>query len=115
MPTAKRSEHGFRHGLRVRIGPHGPKGRLLRCQGRNQPYWRVRLDDGTWAWPDDLVVDGPGDTLEPQCLDCRLPFMGAIGDLICQPCQRAQFGEGDPRTVENVARRHHYYRTRSRS
>ena len=84
----RRDESGFRHGLRVRIGATGPKGKLLHCEKRDGSgkYWKVRLDNGEWIWPDGIVIDGPGEHVE-RCQECRLPFMGDVGDLLCRPCQ----------------------------
>jgi hypothetical protein len=108
----RRDESGFRHGLRVRIGaPTGPKGKLLRCTGRNWPYWKVHLDNGEWVWPDDIIIDGAGDRVE-RCLDCRLPFMGTLGDLLCPGCQESQFGTpADRKTAVDDLR----YRPRTRA
>jgi hypothetical protein len=57
-------------------------------------YWRVRLQTGEWTWPDHLVVDGVGDTLNPECASCGLPFVMRCGsgELICARCDAEQFG-----------------------
>ncbi len=102
MPTmSRRDETGFRHGLRVRIGANGPKGKLLQCEKRDNSgkYWRVRLDSGEWVWPDNIVIDGPGDHVE-RCLECRLEFIGNVGDLLCTPCQDDRFGTTAQRAVD---------------
>lgn len=89
----RRDESGFRHRMRVRMHTlDGPKGRLFHCDGRNGKFWKVRLENGEWVWPDGIVVDGPGDRLHPGCLECRLPFRGDVGDLLCNHCQNAHFG-----------------------
>lgn len=94
IPRFTRDDSGFRHRLRVRIGGiDGPKGRLYHCDGRQGKFWKVRLDTGEWVWPDRLVVDGPGDHYNHACLDCRLPFKGDVGDLLCQACQETVRGE----------------------
>lgn len=117
----RRDESGFRHGLRVRMGATGPRGKLLHCDGRHGKYWKVRLDNGTWVWPDDIVIDGRGEHVE-RCLDCRLPFMGNVGDLLCTPCQETQFGTSTDRSTaardDSYARRtgsRTFHRRRSHS
>jgi hypothetical protein len=118
--VSKRDESGFRHGLRVRIGAGGPKGQLLRCEKRHGSghYWKVRLDTGPWVWPDDLILDGPGDHVE-RCMDCRLPFMGNVGELLCAPCQEDQFGTPSDRSTaardDSFRRRGPYHRRRTHS
>jgi hypothetical protein len=93
--SPRRDESAFRHGLRVRIGKDGPKGKLLHCEKRDGTgkYWKVRLNSGEWRWPDGIVIDGPGDHFAGHCLDCRLPFIGDSGDLLCRACQGEMFGE----------------------
>ena len=96
---SRRDESAFRHGMRVRVNGH--KGKLLRCERRDQSghYWKVRLDNGAWVWPDGIVVDGRGDHLAGHCLDCRLPFIGDAGDLLCRPCDTGIFGTDNERAV----------------
>jgi len=94
----RRDESAFRHGLRVRIGANGPKGKLFKCQGQRGPFWKVKLQNGEWVWPDGIVIDGAGTHLQ-HCLDCRLPFMGDVGDLLCKPCQDDTFGTDEQRAV----------------
>jgi hypothetical protein len=99
---------GFRHGLRVRLGSAtGPQGKLLHCQSNatGAYYWRVRLLDGSWAWPDahgGIVVDGPGTHVNPRCANCELPFVthAGSGELLCAPCDREQFGTEHERLSE---------------
>ena len=103
---------GFRHGLRVRVG--GVRGVLLRCRKRDDSadYWKVRTQEtpARWLWPDRIVVDGAGDVQQPACLDCRLPFIGSTGDLLCQRCQAEATGaatryDDRPREQWNERRR----------
>jgi hypothetical protein len=96
---------GFRHGLRVRLGTAtGPQGKLLYCESKTtgNHYWKVRLLDGTWHWPDNIVVDGPGDTVNPRCANCGLPFVmrAGSGELTCEPCDREQFGTHEERSLD---------------
>jgi hypothetical protein len=89
---SRRSESGFRHGLRVRVGAR--KGVLLHCQGRTGDgyYWKIRLQSGLWVWPDDFAVDGPGTVLGDSCAQCGLPYYHRGEELICMPCGEASFG-----------------------
>jgi len=79
--------------MRVRI--NGEKGVLFRCDKRSGPghYWKVRLLGGAWVWPDNLIVDGPGDEIG-TCANCDLPFYrrAGSGELICARCEAEQFG-----------------------
>jgi hypothetical protein len=67
---------GYKHLMRVRLGQHGPAGRLLHCEKKDKSgwYWKVKLDSGEWVWPADLHVDGTG-PLVSHCRDCGLPFI----------------------------------------
>lgn len=97
----RRDESGFRHNLRVRLGPTGPPGKLLHCERRDGSgkYWKVRLDSGAWVWPDGIVIDGRGNSVS-RCLECRLEFLGDPGDLLCTPCQNERFGTTRQRAVD---------------
>jgi len=93
-PDRRRLESSYRHGMRVRI--NGEKGVLFRCEKRDQSggvYWKVRLNGGAWVWPDNLVVDWPGDQIG-TCGSCELPFYHRAGDgeLLCDRCNAEQFG-----------------------
>lgn len=114
---------GFRHRLHVRLDTAGgPRGRLLRCKRKDGTgyYWRILLDSGAWEWPNAhrLIVDGPGDVVNPFCGSCRLAFMvrAGSGELLCDACSREQFGT-DRRDVEFEPhhRRAGYARKRSHS
>jgi hypothetical protein len=54
----------------------------------------VRLQSGAWVWPDDLVVDGPGDQMHAACASCGLSYLTSAGsgELICRRCDAEQFG-----------------------
>jgi hypothetical protein len=101
MSFAQRREQSFRNGLRVRIGgATGSRGVLRHCESKLNPgtfYWKVRLDNGQWVWPDGLVVDGPGDEVALMCGRCELPYLRVRGggELICRPCSDEQFGPAD--------------------
>ena len=91
----------FRHYTRVRIRVAGaapstwPRGRVLRCESRTtgRDYWKVKLDDGRWVWPDHVVIDGRGNHMHAACADCGAPFLGDAGALICDPCDVDAFGD----------------------
>lgn len=108
----RRDESGFRHGLRVRIGKDGPKGKLFHCNKRDGTgkYWSVKLNAGDWVWPDGIVIDGPGDHLAGHCLDCRMPFIGDSGDLLCRACQGEMFGATSDR-AQGAMDDHYAHRT----
>ena len=114
----RRDETGFRHGLRVRMGATGQKGQLLRCEKRDGTghYWKVKLSNGQWVWPDGIVIDGTGQHMS-HCHECRLPFMGSLTDLLCQPCQDEVFGTTTERaqdaSEQHFARRGTHPRRRS--
>lgn len=86
-------ETGYRHLLRVRIGVHGPKGRLTKCARKDGTgfYWKVRLDSGEWVWPADLVIDGPGDGVA-RCAECEMRFMCTAVVPLCPGCDEQMFG-----------------------
>ena len=93
--TPRPPTSAFRHGMRVRV--QGAKGVLLECtpsRTSGRPYWKVRLQTGQWVWPDDLVVDGPGDERVEACASCGLPYYrrAGSGELICARCDVEQFG-----------------------
>lgn len=78
------------HGARVLVG--GRPGVLLRCEsktGRGH-YWKVKCDDGTWAWPDGVMAESKG-AYQGQCTDCGLPYRtdaaGRAG--LCPNCIKA--------------------------
>jgi hypothetical protein len=62
--SGQRDTNGYRHGMRVRLGSHGPTGKLLHCEKKDKSgwYWKVKLDSGEWVWPADLHIDGKGDS-----------------------------------------------------
>jgi hypothetical protein len=117
--------------MRVRMfRPDGPIGVLLHCQGRSGApwYWRVRLQNGDWLDPTDgtLIVDRvkprDGDGLIAACDHCRLPFMGAPGEFLCDQCQYETFGRsttpaagssGSNDAADPPRRRRDIYRRRS--
>jgi len=110
-----RTPDGFRHGLRVRIGSvDGPKGVLLRCERRDGSgiYWKVRLQDGRWIFPDDVIVDGRGDRVG-TCGDCGLRFVNTGVELICDRCNAEVFGRATapvPTPTGAPIGRYHYGR-----
>lgn len=125
---SRRNEAGFRHGLRVRIGgASGPRGVLHQLPSKFSPgtyYWRVRLTDDTvrpedrWAWPDHIVVDGPG-TAVSTCRSCELPFLhhAGSGEMICDRCNAEQTGRAvAPDRADTAPRFHtsHYLRRQRR-
>jgi len=78
---------GYRNGLRVRVGDRGERGVLLfRLPSITTPTWLVRMDDGSWRAPVDLIVDGTGSTVQPACEECGLPFVSVPGAVVCEPC-----------------------------
>jgi len=94
-----RDPSGYRHGLHIRLGSAiGPKGVLLRCEKRDGSgtYWRIRMHSGEWIWPDrrTMIVDGPGEVVNPSCGSCGLPFVvrSHSNELICEPCATEEFG-----------------------
>lgn len=93
--SGHRDESGYRHLMRVRLGQHGAKGRLFHCEKKDKSgwYWRVKLDDGTWTWPADLHIDGPGE-LVARCQDCGLPFLCQVDAPLCPHCEESAFGTG---------------------
>lgn len=51
----------FRHYDRVLVGADRAKGRLLHCEKRGGgKYFKVKTDAGDWRWPDNMILDGPG-------------------------------------------------------
>lgn len=89
-------------------GVDGARGVLLHCESRTRPgrrYWKVRLQSGTWVWPNEhggLVVDGDGDHVTPECAACGLPFICRTGsrELICARCDAEQFGTAAARASD---------------
>jgi hypothetical protein len=81
----------FHHGDRVRLGGfEGKRGVVLRCQKRTGPghYFKVKLDNGSWVWPDGAVVDSIG-TYELTCSECAGLFRSnAITEVFCPNCER---------------------------
>jgi hypothetical protein len=108
--TLTRDESGFRHRLRVRLGPTGPTGRLLHIEKKDKSgwYWKVKLDSGEWVWPADLHVDGQGQLVQ-HCRECRLPFLGDGIKDFCYRCNEELFG-----VVPTVTERSDYQGTRPR-
>jgi hypothetical protein len=100
---------GYAHKLRVRLGtPSGPRGVLYQCEARDgHTFWKVRLDDGSWAWPDRLLVDGPGDAIGLSCASCRLPYImpAGSGELLCRRCSDSAFGSDAERASDSPSRR----------
>lgn len=93
--SGHRDESGYRHLMRVRLGQHGATGRLMKCTSKRtgETYWKVKLDaDGTWTYPEDLIVDGRGDHVS-HCRDCGLPFITAtVGEPLCCYCDESAHG-----------------------
>lgn len=84
----------FRHYVRVRVGPFRLPGRLLRCESKRQPnehYWRVKLDDGRWVPPVDVILDGPGEKVS-TCPECEMAFMSKAGGGLCDYCENLIYG-----------------------
>jgi hypothetical protein len=79
------------HGDRVRMGGFdGPRGIVLRCQKRTGAghYFKVKLDNGSWVWPDGAVVDSAG-TYELTCHDCAGPFRANhLATPLCPNCEQ---------------------------
>lgn len=87
-----RDESGFKHLMRVRLGASGAKGRLLHCKRDTpQAFWKVKLDTGEWAWPEDLIQDGPGEIVS-RCAECGMRFMCERADVLCPSCDGKVFG-----------------------
>lgn len=76
------------HGYRVLVG--GRPGVLLRCESkRGGHYWKVKLDDGTWAWPDGVMAESRG-AYSHTCRECALPFRSDVpNDGLCPNCVKA--------------------------
>jgi hypothetical protein len=93
MSPERLDESAFRHLMRVRLGVHGAKGRLMRCTNREgKPYWRVKLSaDKAWVYPYDIVIDGEGDCVA-RCGDCGLRFISDGQSPLCRYCSPAAFG-----------------------
>jgi hypothetical protein len=93
--STPRDESGYRHLMRVRLGAHGAKGRLMRCTSKRtgKPFWKVKLDTGEWVWPEDLVQDGIGDCLT-RCGDCGMRFLSNGQLPLCSVCAPSAFGVG---------------------
>jgi hypothetical protein len=91
--SGQRDTNGYRHGMRVRLGSHGPTGKLLHCEKKDKSgwYWKVKLDSGEWVWPGDLYIDGKGDIVA-RCQDCGLLFITATVEPLCHYCSEAAFG-----------------------
>jgi hypothetical protein len=91
--TTPRDESGYRDGMRVCLGPNGAKGRLRRRTSKRtgKPFWKVKLDSGEWAWPEDLVQDGIGDCLT-RCGDCGMRFLSNGQSPLCSVCAPSAFG-----------------------
>jgi hypothetical protein len=108
--SGQRDTNGYRHGMRVRLGSHGPTGKLLHCEKKDKSgwYWKVKLDSGEWVWPADLHIDGKG-ALVQHCRECRLPFLGDGIKDFCYRCDEEMFG-----VVPAVTERAEYQGTRPR-
>jgi hypothetical protein len=91
--STPRDESGYKHLMRVRLGAHGAKGRLMRCTSKRtgKPFWKVKLDTGEWVWPEDLVQDGIGDCLT-RCGDCGMRFLSNGQSPLCPVCAPSAFG-----------------------
>lgn len=90
MPTATAFDRSM-HGYRVTIGHGGPAGVLNRCFSKTtrRYYWKVRLDDGTWVWPERAVADSTG-RYELRCGECPLSFRSDDPYVrYCPNCLRA--------------------------
>jgi hypothetical protein len=102
---------GYKHLMRVRLGRHGPAGRLLHCEKKDKSgwYWKVKLDSGEWVWPADLHVDGTG-PLVSHCRDCGLPFIHErAGEALCRYCDEDAHG-----TTQRAQEPSDYQGTRAR-
>jgi hypothetical protein len=102
---------GYRRNMRVRIGQHGPTGYLRECPYKAKPgtYWKIKLDSGEWAWPDAMVLDGPGELLS-NCRDCGLPFIHErAGEPLCRYCDEDAHG-----TTQRAQEPSDYQGTRAR-
>jgi hypothetical protein len=109
--TNQRNESGYKHLMRVRLGQHGAKGSLRRCEKKDGSgiYWRIKIDGGEWAWPDGMVIDGPGELLS-NCRDCGLPFIHErAGEPLCRYCDEDAHG-----TTQRAQEPSDYQGTRAR-
>lgn len=63
------------HGDRVQLRSDGRKGTVIRCRKKDNSgfYFKVKLDDRTWVWPDDICAVSEG-RYETRCDDCNIPF-----------------------------------------
>lgn len=43
--SGQRDTNGYRHGMRVRLGSHGPTGKLLHCEKKDKSGWKVKIDE----------------------------------------------------------------------
>jgi len=97
---------GYRHGLRVRVGPARKAGVLLECTGRDgSTFWRIRLQGvpSEWLSPHVVpwVIDGAGPYVVAACRDCDLPFLAADPTAPqCDRCHAEAFGTTTERLQE---------------
>ncbi len=84
------------HGDRVRVGTYdGRLGTVIRCRKKNgsSHYFKIKLDDGEWLWPDHVVADSRGQ-YDCTCRECEIPFKSDdIGEIFCPNCTRRQNAE----------------------
>lgn len=89
------------HGDRVTIGFGGPKGIVYRCPRKDGAgsYFKVKLANGTWTWPDGAVADSTGEYV-CRCRECRIPFKSdQPKERLCPNCDRRLDRPGQPGDV----------------
>jgi hypothetical protein len=98
-----------------RVIQDGKRGALVRCFSRTKRvyYWRVKFDDGEWAWPARLIAESDGPCLA-RCVECEWLYWGETPQSggLCPNCAHAQQARQRPDYDPDAEPSHHFGRRR---
>ena len=102
-----RDRYQPRNGDRVQRRLSGQAGEIIRCFSRVKRsfYFRVKFDNGTWDWPNDVIAESSGRWIV-KCQECDIDYRTEApnGNGFCPNClQRLNLEEQAKRANPSIS------------